>query len=226
MSHEGFLHKYFLNNGGRRLHKWVHYFDIYEMHLRRFLGRDPVMLEIGVSGGGSLWMWKEYFGPQSKIVGLDVKPECKRHAGEGVDVFIGSQSDERVLAAILEKYPRIDIVLDDGSHRMTDLRATFDYLYDRIHPEGVYIVEDLHTCYWEKFGGGLKREGSFMEFVKDRIDDLNAFHTRGALPVSAFTRSTRAICVYDSVVVFERKPQGVRFAPKTMAMGEAPAPRE
>ena len=36
---DGFLHRWFLNNGGALAHKWIHYFDIYERHLRRFRGR-------------------------------------------------------------------------------------------------------------------------------------------------------------------------------------------
>ena len=63
---DGFLHKYFLTNAHKRLHKWVHYFDIYERQFERFRGKSPSMIEIGVQGGGSLAMWKEYFGPGSR----------------------------------------------------------------------------------------------------------------------------------------------------------------
>jgi hypothetical protein len=103
-SGDGFLHRYFLNNGGKRLHKWLHYFDIYERHLSRFRGRSPVMLEVGVFGGGSLAMWRDYLGPGSQIVGLDINPTCKA------------------------KYPQIDIVLDDGSYVMQHMIATFQHL--------------------------------------------------------------------------------------------------
>ena len=74
---DGFLHNYFLNNSGKLLHKWMHYFDIYERHLERFRNTAPIMLEIGVSGGGSLAMWKDYLGPEAKIVGIDIDPACK-----------------------------------------------------------------------------------------------------------------------------------------------------
>ena len=218
MSGDGFLHRYFLNNGTKRLHKWVHYFDIYETHLERFRGKSPVMVEIGVHGGGSLAMWKAYLGPGARIVGIDINPDCKQHEAEGIEIFIGSQDDPALIETIKAKYPVVDIVLDDGSHRMEHLRATFNLLYDHVHPDGVYMLEDLHTCYWPGFGGGLGRPGTFMEFTKARMDDLNAVHTRGKLPVTPFTASTRSICVYDSIVVFERRPQGHRFAPRTGPM--------
>lgn len=143
-SEDGFLHRYFLNNGGKRLHKWLHYFDVYERHLSRFRGRSPVMLEVGVFGGGSLAMWRDYLGPGAQIVGLDINPACKAHAGEGVDIFIGSQDDPALLAQILAKYPQIDIVLDDGSHVMQHMITTFQHLYPRVSANGVYLVEDTH----------------------------------------------------------------------------------
>jgi hypothetical protein len=213
-----FLHRYFLNNSHKRLHKWIHYFDIYETHFARFRGKEPVIVEIGVMGGGSLKMWKEYFGEGSRIVGVDINPDCKAHEGEGIEVFIGSQDDPALIDAIFAKYPHVDLVLDDGSHMMRHMIATFELMYDRVQPKGVYMVEDTHTCYWSEYGGGLRREGSFMEFAKQKFDEINAVHSRGAVPVTNFTRSTACVACYDSVVVFERRPQGQRQAPITQAM--------
>jgi SAM-dependent methyltransferase len=210
MHDDSFLHRYFLNNSHKLLDKWLHYFDIYERHLGRFRGKAPVMLEIGVFGGGSLAMWKEYLGPGARLVGIDINPACKAHEADGIEVFIGSQDDPKLIAAVLEKYPDIDIVLDDGSHQMRHLRSTFDLLYHRVKPNGLYFVEDLHTCYWPEYGGGLRAAGSFMEFVKEKLDELHAPHTRGAVPITDFTASTQAICVYDSIAAFERRPQGKR----------------
>ena len=121
-----FLHRYFLNNSHKRLHKWIHYFDIYETHFARFRGKAPVVVEIGVMGGGSLKMWKEYFGEGSRIVGVDINPDCKVHEGEGIEVFIGSQDDPALIDAIFAKYPHVDLVLDDGSHMMRHMIATFE----------------------------------------------------------------------------------------------------
>lgn len=215
---DGFLHKYFLNNSHKRLHKWIHYFDIYERHLARFRGMSPIMMEIGVMGGGSLAMWKEYLGPGSRIIGIDINPACKAHEDDGIEIFIGSQDDLATIDAIFSKYPKVDIVLDDGSHMMQHMIASFELMYHRLDSNGVYIVEDTHTCYWDEFGGGLGKEGSFMEFTKQKLDEINAVHTRNALPTTEFTRSTDCIACYDSIVVFERRRQGRRQAPITEGM--------
>jgi hypothetical protein len=196
----------------------MHYFDIYERHFERFRGISPVMLEIGVSGGGSLAMWKAYFGAGSRILGVDIDLACKQHETQDIEVFIGSQDDPDLVATILRTHPKIDIVLDDGSHMMRHVIGSFGLLYDHLAPNGVYMVEDTHTCYWPEYEGGLGRDGTFMELAKNKLDEINAVHTRGAVPVSAFTRSTDSITCYDSVVVFERRPQSERQAPITNAM--------
>lgn len=215
---DGFLHKYFLSNAGKCLHKWMHYIDIYERHLSRFRNASPVMVEIGVFKGGSLDMWSSYFGEGAKIIGIDINPDCAQFARENIDVFIGSQDDPALIGRVLAKHPSIDIVLDDGSHVMNHMISTFNMLYPRVSENGVYMVEDVHTSYLPDYGGGLKRSGSFMEFVKDKLDEINANWCGDQLPISDFTRSTDSISVYDSIVVFEKRRQGRRQAPMTEAM--------
>jgi hypothetical protein len=149
-------------------------------------------------------MWKRYFGPHAQIVGLDINPECKQFEEDQVAIRIGSQSDTALLQSVLDEFGTPNIVLDDGSHRMSDVVETFRYLYQRTAPDGVYMVEDLHTAYWDEYGGGVGREGSFIELCKGLIDELNADWSREALPPTEFTRSTLSMHFYDSIVAFER----------------------
>ena len=194
----------FQNNHGRLIHKWNQYFPIYEQHFSRFRNRPITFIEIGCGQGGSLPMWKRYFGPHVQIVGLDINPGCKAFEEDQVAVRIGDQSDPGFLQSILDEFGSPEIVLDDGSHVMRHVVDTFGVLYQNVVKDGIYAVEDLHTAYWPEYGGGLRRDGTFIELCKTLIDELNAEHSRGALPPTAFTRSTMSMHFYDSVVVFER----------------------
>jgi len=205
----GTLHKYFLNNSGKEIHKLFHYFDIYERHFEKYRHLPINVLEIGVSQGGSLQMWKDYFGSNAKIVGIDIDPECKAHEEKNVEVFIGNQTDEDLAKEIYAKYGPFDIIIDDGSHIMSDVVKSFQMYYPIVKPNGTYLVEDLHTSYWEGYGGGLKREGTFIELCKDLIDVLNANYSPNMI-VDQFTKSTDSMNFYDSVVVFEKRPQSQR----------------
>jgi cephalosporin hydroxylase len=145
----------FLTNNERLIHKWKHYFPIYERHFSRYVYRPLTFIEIGCGLGGSLQMWKRYFGPHVTIVGIDILPRCKEYEEDQIEVRIGSQQDASFLQSVLEEFGTPDIVLDDGSHMMSHVVATFQFLYPRVSHNGVYMVEDLHTAYWEEYEGAL-----------------------------------------------------------------------
>ena len=148
----------FLKNDGRMINKWTHYFPAYERHFARFRNLSTTMVEIGCGRGGSLQMWKRYFGPFAQIVGIDIKAVCKKFEGRvKIAVRIGDQADPAFLKSVVDEFGPIDIVLDDGSHQMQHMAASFEFLYPRLQRNGVYMVEDLHTCYSSKFGGGYKK---------------------------------------------------------------------
>ena len=119
-----------------------------------------------MKGGGSLAMWKEYFGAGSHIVGIDIDPACKEHQSEDIEIHIGSQDDPNLIDHVVVENGVIDVVIDDGSHMMEHMLRTFNLLYDRISQNGVYLAEDTHACYWPDYQGGLRQPGSFMKFTK------------------------------------------------------------
>ena len=42
--------------------KWSPYFDVFETFFSKYRDQKPVIVEVGVQGGGSMQMWKAYFG--------------------------------------------------------------------------------------------------------------------------------------------------------------------
>lgn len=200
------LEKYFEANTGRLIHKLMHYFEIYERHFSRFRGTDVHILEFGVSQGGSLQMWKDYFGPKCRIFGVDINPHCKAVEEDRITVFTGDQQDRKFLRSLASSVPRIDILIDDGGHTMRQQIATFEELFGRISENGVYLCEDLCTSYWPNWGGGYGRKKTFIEYSKRFIDGINAWHSKSnALLVTDFTRSAHSLHYYDSVLVIEKQ---------------------
>ena len=194
----------FYDNPGKDVFKWVHYLPNYEKHFERFVNRPLTLLEIGCLHGGSLQMWKRYFGPHARIVGIDINPDCAAHTEDQIDVRIGSQDDKAFLQRVADEFGPFDIVIDDGSHVCEHLVASFQALYGHVKDTGIYVAEDLHTNYWDGYGGGLRRPGTFIEHAKLLIDELNAYHAQGALDITRFTNTTASIHFYDSMVFFEK----------------------
>lgn len=202
------LESYFRANRGRLIHKWIHYFDIYDRHFAPYRGKKLTIVEFGVSHGGSLQMWRDYFGRHAMITGVDLNPRCATLTGKGIDVVIGDQEDRAFLSELADRVGEIDIVIDDGGHTMGQQIATFEVLWPRVCDGGVFLVEDLHTSYWPQYGGGHKRPGTFIEYAKDLIDQQHAWHSREpeSLKVDEYTRSIRGMHVYDSIIVFDKGP--------------------
>lgn len=207
------LAELFFDHSGHLSDKWEQYLGIYDAEFGAYAraGRPVRLLEIGVSNGGSLEIWRKYLPAGSEIVGIDVNPECGRLTfSEGIEVFVGDASDRATLDGILGDRT-FDIIIDDGSHRSDHIVATFEALFPRLRGGGKFVVEDLHASYWEDFGGGFRKPGAAMEYFKGLLDGLNADHfadTPG-LPdlerarLEGFGRATTRVSFYDSVLVIE-----------------------
>lgn len=170
-------------------------------------------MEIGVSHGGSLEMWNDYFGGNCTIYGIDINPACQlisqKLGLDNVHVIIADQNDVNAWNKIKESVPKIDIFIDDGGHFMKEQITTYENLYNHISPDGVYLCEDTHTSYWPEYGGGLNNPSTFIEYSKKFIDFLHAYHIHGNTnPESIqFRQSTHSVHFYDSVVVLENDQQ-------------------
>ena len=216
------LARYFENNNKNQIHKWSNYFDIYDRHFAKYRHKEIVIVEIGVSQGGSLQMWQDYFGPQAKIYGIDVDPRCKMFEGGNIKIFIGSQNDREFLRSVIKQIPPIDILIDDGSHNSSHQIVSFEELFDSVRSDGIYLCEDTHTSYWLKYGGGHKRRSTFIEYMKNIIDDLHAFHSKQwSLRPNKYTGSIWSVSFYDSIVVVEK---GKQEAPQSLKSGHVVLP--
>ena len=146
------------------------YFNVYDQLLSQYRDKSIVFLEIGILDGGSLFMWRDFFGPQARIIGVDLNPEAKKWEKEGFEIFIGDQSSTEFWKKTLNSIGKLDIVLDDGGHTYEQQIMTTESVIPFINDGGVIIVEDCHTSYMKKFGF---RKLSFINYAKKLIDNIN-----------------------------------------------------
>ena len=122
------LQKFFMSNTAQGVEKWHHYFEVYDQWFSGYRNRtDLRVMEIGVSRGGSLRMWRDYFHPDATIVGLDIDANCKacEISDRGVFVEIGDQSDASFLEHVTKKLGPFDIIIDDGGHTAAQQTISF-----------------------------------------------------------------------------------------------------
>ena len=191
---------------GRAMMKLSPYLDAQQRHFARLQGTSPTVLEIGVNKGGSLELWHRYFGPGTRVVGVDIDPACEEFADEHTEIRIGDQADRAFLAELVEAAP-FDVVIDDGGHTMDQQIVTFEELWPHVTVGGVYCCEDTLSSYLTDYGGGRGVSGTFMELMKAKVDELNAWFDPQVEP-TYFTRSAVSMHFYASMVVIEKGDVG------------------
>jgi len=132
------------------------YLDAYDPILAPWVDREIKLLEIGVREGGSLQLWRDYFR-RGVIIGIDIKLPERFVPGERIQVFEGSQSDEKFLSEVASRTAPegFDIIIDDASHIGELTKTTFWHLFDHhLRPGGLYAIEDWCTGYWDDFPDG------------------------------------------------------------------------
>ena len=97
--------------------KWNNYLEIYENIFKKFLNKKITFVEVGIGSGGSLFMWRKFFGNKARIIGIELNPEAKKLEKHGFEIFIGDQANPVFWKKFFKKFEKINILLDDGGHK-------------------------------------------------------------------------------------------------------------
>lgn len=209
------LGRIFCSGEGRPVDKWLHYIPIYERYFAQYRDTAVRMLEIGVFKGGSLDMWRRYLGPDAALFGIDIDPACADRVTPPNQVRIGSQDDAAFLRWTVEEMGGLDVVLDDGSHVGKHQWKSFEVLFPLLAEGGLYVIEDTHTSYWRKWGGGRLRRRTANGLAKRIIDDMHGWYHRRRMLTPGKTE-IGALHVHDSIMVIEKRR---RESPQRILIG-------
>jgi demethylmacrocin O-methyltransferase len=155
-------------------------------------------------------MWKSFF-PRGRIHGVDIQDKSLFEE-ERIRIFRGSQVDEAFLAGVIAEIGTPDVIIDDGSHINSHMIRTFEVLFPRLRADGgIYVVEDVQTAYWPRYGGrppgvpATPDRRTFIDFAKERVDGLNhpEYRWTGHVP-NDFDRQIAGMYCYHNLVFFEK----------------------
>jgi len=180
--------------------KWESYFNVYEKIFQSYKGKKITFVEVGVSTGGSLQMWRKYFGENARIIGVELNPEAKKLEADGFEIFIGNQSDPSFWKKFYETVGKIDILLDDGGHKNIQQISTVHNSLPFINNNGLVVVEDTHASYLSEF-----KNPSYFSFINYCNKIIESIHRRcRALNKKTNIYSDKIFSVnfYESITVF------------------------
>ena len=124
------------------------YSKFYENHLDFFKNKKINILEIGSYAGASAASFVKYF-PLATIYCLDInltnfKFISKNIKTFGLDVSKKSMTDKfHKKIKISKETEYFDIIIDDGSHKLSDIIIALKKFFKNLKPGGFYIVEEF-----------------------------------------------------------------------------------
>lgn len=190
---------------GRGMWKWNHYLDIYHRHFQKFIGKEVHVAEVGVFSGGSLEMYKSYFGANCRVYGVDIREECRSLQNETTKIFIGDQADRDFWRRFRQEVPVLDILIDDGGHKTEQQIVTLEEMLPHLRPGGVFLCEDV-VGEFNGFGAyvaGLAAKLDTCELVRGPAKELSS----ATVP---FQADIDSIHNYSYVTVIEKRVRPIR----------------
>jgi len=181
--------------------KWNNYFEIYENLFKRFKNKKITLVEVGIGNGGSLFMWRSYFGKKAKIIGIELNPEAKKLERNGFKIHIGDQSNPDFWKNFYKKVGKIDILIDDGGHTNLQQITTLMESINHINPNGIIVVEDTHTSFMKDKGFKNPSKFSFINFTLMIVEILHRRNPMIKKKLNNLSKLINSIEYFDSITV-------------------------
>jgi len=132
------------NSGKNQGHGYTRF---YETHLSQLKNKKIKILEIGSYSGSSAAAFSKYFN-KSKIYCLDINISNFKFYSKKIKVFGLDVSKKNILENFIRKIDNkreiFDIIIDDGSHKLSDILISLNFFFNFLKSKGYYIIEDYN----------------------------------------------------------------------------------
>ena len=160
------------------------YLPLYESLLNKKKDSATNILELGIQCGGSIKLWHDYFS-NATIYAVDIMlpdtvwDELKNKDRIALYAGYDGYRDEFIETFLKEKKASFDMILDDGSHTLEDMKEFIRLYLPLIKDDGIFIIEDVDNIGWldelskcvpEEFKPYIKTYD--LRHMKDRWDDI------------------------------------------------------
>ena len=137
------------------------YSKFYEKYLKKIKNKKLNILEIGSYSGSSAAAFKKYF-PKSKIYCFDINISNFKYFSKDIKVFGLDIKNKNSINKTLKKIIKnnnseyFDLIVDDGSHNLSDMLFAFKSLFKHLSKDGFYVIEDYMLPNKYKYNRDIK----------------------------------------------------------------------
>ena len=124
------------------------YSEFYEKHLNIFKNKKINILEIGSFAGASAASFVKYF-PLSTVYCLDINLTNFKFISKNMKIFGLDVSKKRMIRKFYQKInishetEFFDIIIDDGSHKLSNIIISLNTFFRNLTPGGFYVLEEF-----------------------------------------------------------------------------------
>ena len=160
------------------------YLDLYQQLLEEKKHKAKNVLEIGINQGGSIKLWSDFF-TNAIVHALDTQSiyTISHDVRNRKNIILYTETDaynEDIFKQnFLDKNIIFDFVLDDGSHKLEDMKKFIKLYTQVLADDGILIIEDVQDWDWieiliNEVPEHLKQYIKVydLRYIKERYDDI------------------------------------------------------
>ena len=122
-----------------------HYLSVYE----KLLSSREIhsILEIGIDRGGSIELWRKAY-PTAEITGIELQADTLQLQGENLYLYYETDAYDLQFCSHLQE--TFDLIIDDGSHKLQDMKTVLQIYSQYLSKTGLLILEDISNDSWRQ----------------------------------------------------------------------------
>ncbi len=134
------------NNGKDQGHGYAKH---YEKHFKNLKNKFLNILEIGSFSGASAASFVKYFS-NARVFCIDINISNFKYSSKKIEVFGIDVKNQRMIDSFFKKINIskeerfFDIIIDDGSHKLTDILVSLNFFFKNLKKDGYYVIEDYN----------------------------------------------------------------------------------
>ena len=152
----------------------------YKQKLEKLKNQKINILEIGSYAGASAAAFVKYL-PKSNIFCFDINISNFEYKSKKIHVF-GLDVNNRkktikTLNTIVDQYQikEFDIIIDDGSHNLSDILITLKFFFKYLKNKGLYIIEDFKHPNYYSYNKNINH--ILIDELLENLEKKNTFHS-------------------------------------------------
>jgi len=160
------------------------YFDLFYEDIFFSLKNRPInLLEIGVFGGGSIKLWKDYLHEDSKICAADINLCNEIENLKNVRHIVCDAYNQSNLHNFEDNH--YDLIIDDGPHTYQSFEFLVENYHSKLKDNGTMIIEDIIDLSWTSKLISLAKKTGYVNIKhinaagKQKTEHLLSLWTKG-----------------------------------------------